>query len=97
MELPTSLLIGFSRAVTIEHLDPFLAAAVDATGQVYARTRLRYDRTMQYFALVAFGDAKSVLDASEILVKIHSRPSAPNRSPSARSTPTIRTRSCGST
>jgi uncharacterized protein (DUF2236 family) len=59
--------------VTIEHLDPFLAAAVDATGQVYARTRLRYDRTMQYFALVAFGDAKSVLDASEILVKIHSK------------------------
>ena len=70
---PTSLLIGFSRAVTIEHLDPFLAAAVDASGQVYARTRLRYDRTMQYFALVAFGDAQSVLDASEILVKIHSR------------------------
>jgi uncharacterized protein (DUF2236 family) len=70
---PTSMLLGFSRAVTIEHLDPFLAAAVDATGQVYARTRLRYDRTMQYFALVAFGDAKSVLDASEILVKIHSK------------------------
>ncbi|MFV8167516.1 oxygenase MpaB family protein [Mycobacterium sp. 134] len=70
---PTSLLIGFSRAVTIEHLDPFLAAAVDATGQVYARTRLRYDRTMQYFALVAFGDAEAVLDASEILVKIHSK------------------------
>lgn len=70
---PTSMLIGFSRAVTIEHLDPFLAAAVDATGQVYARTRLRYDRTMQYFALVAFGDAEAVLDASEILVKIHSK------------------------
>lgn len=70
---PTSMLLGFSRAVTIEHLDPFLAAAVDATGQVYARTRLRYDRTMQYFALVAFGDAKSVLDASEILVKIHAK------------------------
>lgn len=70
---PTSMLLGFSRAVTIEHLDPFLAAAVDATGQVYARTRLRYDRTMQYFALVAFGDAKSVLDAAEILVKIHSK------------------------
>ncbi len=70
---PTSLLLGFARAVTIEHLDPYLAAAVDASGQVYARTRLRYDRTMQYFALVAFGDAESVLDASEILVKIHGK------------------------
>jgi uncharacterized protein (DUF2236 family) len=70
---PTSFLLGFSRAVTIEHLDPFLAAAVDATGQVYARTRVRFDRTMQYFALVAFGDAESILDASEILVKVHSK------------------------
>ena len=70
---PTSVWIGFARAVTIEHLDPFLAAAVDASGQVYSRTRMRYDRTMQYFALVAFGDARSVLDAAEILVKIHSK------------------------
>ena len=70
---PTSMIIGFSRAVTIEHLDPFLAAAVDATGQVYARTSVRYNRTMQYFALVAYGDAQSVLKASEILVKIHGK------------------------
>jgi uncharacterized protein (DUF2236 family) len=70
---PTSIVTGFSRAVTIEHLDPFLAAAVDASGQVYQRVQLRFDRTMQYFALVAFGDAQSVLKASETLVKIHSK------------------------
>ncbi|CAM5726592.1 oxygenase MpaB family protein [Mycolicibacterium aubagnense] len=94
---PTSLLLGFARAVTIEHLDPFLAAAVDASGQVYARTRLRYDRTMQYFALVAFGDAESVLDASEIWSRFTARPSAPSRSPASSSTRTIRIRSRGST
>ncbi|SIR93255.1 oxygenase MpaB family protein [Williamsia sterculiae] len=70
---PTSILIGFSRAVTIEHLDPDLAAAVIASGQVKQRTPLRFDRTMQYFATVLFGDARSVLTSSDILMKIHQR------------------------
>jgi uncharacterized protein (DUF2236 family) len=70
---PTSAFLGFPRAVTIEHLDPDLAAAVKATGQVKQRTPLRYDRTMQYFATVLFGDAQSVLKSSDILMKIHSR------------------------
>jgi uncharacterized protein (DUF2236 family) len=70
---PTSFLVGFARAVTIEHLDPHLAAAVVASGQVKQRTPLRYDRTMQYFATVLFGDAQSILKSSEILMKIHSR------------------------
>lgn len=70
---PTSLTIGFARAVTIEHLDPLLAASVIASGQVKQRTPLRYDRTMQYFATVLYGDAASVVKSSEVLMKIHKR------------------------
>jgi len=70
---PTSMVLGFLRAVVIEELDPFLVASVDHSGQVKQRTRLRYDRTMQYFATVKFSDAESVLAAAETLVKIHGR------------------------
>jgi uncharacterized protein (DUF2236 family) len=70
---PTSMIVGFLRAVVIEELDPFLVASVEHSGQVKQRTRLRYDRTMQYFATVMFGDAQSVLAAAETLVKIHGR------------------------
>nr|WP_281358845.1 oxygenase MpaB family protein [Flexivirga aerilata] len=70
---PTSFWLGFSRAVTIEELDPLPVASVQESGQIKQRTPLRYDRTLQYFATVIFGDAESVLKASEILVKVHSR------------------------
>ena len=70
---PTSLTIGFQRSVVIEELDPHLVASVEQSGQVKLRPKLRYDRTMQYFATVKFGDAESVLRASDTLVKIHSR------------------------
>lgn len=70
---PTSLLLGFMRAVVIEELDPFLVASVAESGQVRQRTPLRYDRTLQYFSTVIFGDAQSVLKSADVLMKIHSR------------------------
>lgn len=70
---PTSIVLGFLRAVVVEELDPYLVASVAESGQVKARPRLRYDRTIQYFATVAFGDAASVLSSSDILMKIHAR------------------------
>lgn len=75
---PTSALLGFIRAVTIEHLDPDLTAAVDHSGQVVQRPALRYDRTVQYFATVLFGDAESVVKSSDVLMKVHSRAHGPN-------------------
>lgn len=75
---PTSALLGFLRAVTIEHLDPDLTAAVDSSGQVLSRPALRYDRTVQYFATVLFGDAESVIRSSDILMKVHARAHGPN-------------------
>ncbi len=70
---PTSLTVGFQRAVVVEQLNPFLLAAVDGTGNVYAQPRVRYNRTLRYFATVAFGDTRSAVHASEILVKVHAK------------------------
>ncbi|OBJ71111.1 oxygenase MpaB family protein [Mycobacterium sp. 1274756.6] len=70
---PTSLSVGFQRAVVIEELDPALVASVDTTSQIYERPRARYDRTLRYFAMVAFGDARSTAEIADVLVKIHSK------------------------
>jgi uncharacterized protein (DUF2236 family) len=70
---PTSLTVAFSRAVVVEELDPFLVAAVDATSKIYSQPRIRYDRTLKYFATVAFGDSRSAVKASEVLVKVHAK------------------------
>ncbi|HIW91943.1 MAG TPA: DUF2236 domain-containing protein [Candidatus Corynebacterium avicola] len=70
---PASALQGFARAVTIEHLDPDLVAAVDASGQVYKRTPVRYDRTMEYFVSWLSADSQTVIRMSDILMKVHDR------------------------
>lgn len=75
---PTSALFGFIRSVTIEHLDPDLTAAVDHSGQVVQRPAVRYDRTVQYFATVLFGDAETVIKSSDVLMKVHARAHGPN-------------------
>ena len=70
---PTSALLGFLRAVSVEFLDPHLTASVLATDQVRQRTQLRYDRTLQYFAAILYSDAETMLKYSDMLMKIHSR------------------------
>ncbi len=70
---PTSLTVGFQRAVVVEELDPALIAAVDQSEAVRYRPRTRYDRTLRYFALVAFGDSASTIRAADVLVKIHAK------------------------
>jgi uncharacterized protein (DUF2236 family) len=70
---PTALTVGFQRSVVVEELDPFLIAAVDATSKVYSQPRVRYDRTLRYFATIAFGDSRSAVKAAEILVKVHAK------------------------
>lgn len=70
---PTSLTIGFIRSVVVEELDPALVAAVDKTHDIYKRPRTRYDRTLRYFAMVAFGDSRSTAQAADVLVKVHSK------------------------
>lgn len=70
---PTSLTVGFQRAVVIEELDPALVASVDATQAIWERPRTRYDRTVRYFALVAFGDSRTTTKAADVLVKVHSK------------------------
>lgn len=70
---PTSLSIGFQRAVVIEELDPGLVAAVDKTHDIYKRPRTRYDRTLRYFAMVAFDGSAATAKAADVLVKVHSK------------------------
>ena len=48
---PTSL-IGFQRAVVLEHFDPFLAAAVADSAGIYSDPRGRLDRTLAYFFML---------------------------------------------
>lgn len=69
---PTSFVVGFIRAVVIEELDPFLVAAVDQSEKVYTQPRVRYDRTLAYFASVLFSDSATVIEASNRLVRVHS-------------------------
>lgn len=69
----TSATIGFQRSVVVEELDPALVAAVDKTQAIVARPRTRYDRTLRYFSMVAFGDSRSTAQAADILVKVHSK------------------------
>ncbi|TSE00274.1 DUF2236 domain-containing protein [Skermania sp. ID1734] len=70
---PTSYILGFVRAVTIEHLDPNLTAAVVESGGVKYRPHTRYGRTLRYFAMVAFGATEPTAKAADVLVKVHSK------------------------
>jgi uncharacterized protein (DUF2236 family) len=70
---PTSLTIGFQRAVVVEELDPFLVAAVHTTRKILTRARVRYDNTLRYFAIIAFGDSRTAVKAADTLVRIHAR------------------------
>ncbi|MFT3662460.1 MAG: oxygenase MpaB family protein [Gordonia sp. (in: high G+C Gram-positive bacteria)] len=69
----SSLILGFVRSVTIEHLDPNLTAAVVQSGGVKYRTHTRYGRTMAYFSQVTFGAARPTAKAADVLVKVHSK------------------------
>ncbi|MER7172860.1 oxygenase MpaB family protein [Streptomyces mesophilus] len=70
---PTAPTVGFQRSVVVEELDPPLVAAVHATQGIYQRSRTRYDRTLKYFAMVAFAGSRQVCKAADILVKVHSK------------------------
>ena len=70
---PTAVLVGFQRSVVVEELDPFLLAAVNARRGIYTNPKLRYDRTIRYFATIAVGDCRSAIQASELLVRVHSK------------------------
>ncbi|MBB3038294.1 oxygenase MpaB family protein [Hoyosella altamirensis] len=69
---PTAL-IGFQRSVTLEHFDPFLAAAVADMEGIYRDPHGRLDRTLAYFLTVATADSKTAIRVSEHLMKVHAK------------------------
>ena len=69
---PTAL-IGFQRAVVLEHFDPHLAAAVADSSGIYRDPSGRLDRTLAYFLTVAVADGRTVVEASEALLRVHAK------------------------
>lgn len=69
---PTAV-IGFQRAVTLEHFDPKLTASVADLGGIYADPRGRLDHTLAYFLIAAVGDSQMALAASEHLLAVHAK------------------------
>ncbi|MBL1079885.1 DUF2236 domain-containing protein [Nocardia sp. 2] len=67
---PTAV-IGFQRAVVLEHFDPFLTAAVADSRGIYSNPRSRLDNTFAYFLIVAIGDGRTAIQASEHLMHVH--------------------------
>ncbi|QRY62384.1 DUF2236 domain-containing protein [Gordonia sp. PDNC005] len=69
---PTAL-IGFQRAVTLEHFDPALTASVADVGGIYTDPYGRLDHTFAYFLVVAVGDSRMAVTASDHLLKVHAQ------------------------
>ncbi|MFC9995614.1 oxygenase MpaB family protein [Nocardia sp. NPDC127526] len=67
---PTAV-IGFQRAVVLEHFDPFLTAAVADARGIYTDPRSRLDNTFAYFLIAAIGDGRTAIQASEHLMQVH--------------------------
>jgi len=70
---PTSFMVGFQRTVVTEMFESFLLASVSDTQAVMNRPSVRYDRTMHYVSTVAFADSQTVVKASNILFRIHTK------------------------
>ncbi|WP_067702485.1 oxygenase MpaB family protein [Nocardia jejuensis] len=69
---PTAL-VGFQRAVTLEHFDPALTAAVADVGGIYSDPRGRLDHTFAYFLIAAVADSRMAIEASEHLMRVHAK------------------------
>ena len=70
---PTAPTVAFQRTAVVEMFDPFVLASVAETGAVMNRTKLRYERTLQYMETLAFADSGTALKASQTLIRIHHR------------------------
>jgi uncharacterized protein (DUF2236 family) len=69
---PTAL-IGFQRAVVLEHFDPYLAAAVADSAGIYNDPTGRLDRTLAYFLTVAVADGRTAVEVSDALMRVHAK------------------------
>lgn len=67
---PTAL-IGFQRAVVLEHFDPFLAASVADMQGIYRDPAVRLDHTLAYFLTVATADGRTATSLADHLAQVH--------------------------
>jgi uncharacterized protein (DUF2236 family) len=80
---PTAL-IGFQRAVVLEHFDPHLAAAVADSDGIYSDPSGRLDRTLAYFLTVAVADGRTAITVSDALMRVHAKANGVDPVTSAR-------------
>jgi uncharacterized protein (DUF2236 family) len=66
-----SSIIGFQRAVVLEHFDPDLTAAVADHAKIYTDPASRLDGTLAYFLIVATADGRTAIEASQALMRVH--------------------------
>ncbi|MEV0249373.1 oxygenase MpaB family protein [Nocardia sp. NPDC050712] len=69
---PTAV-IGFQRAVVLEHFDPDLTAAVADVQGIYKDPKGRLDHTFAYFLIAAVADSRMAIEASEHLMQVHAQ------------------------
>ncbi|NJP46142.1 oxygenase MpaB family protein [Actinacidiphila epipremni] len=69
---PTAL-IGFQRAIVLEHLDPLLAAAAADSGGMYRNPHGRFDQTFGYLLTIALGDSRTAVRTAQAVTRIHTR------------------------
>ncbi|MEU8900758.1 oxygenase MpaB family protein [Nocardia sp. NPDC048505] len=69
---PTAV-IGFQRAVVLEHFDPDLTAAVADVQGIYKDPKGRLDHTFAYFLIAAVADSRMAIEASEHLMRVHAQ------------------------
>lgn len=67
---PTAL-IGFQRAVVLEHFDPFLAASVADMQGIYRDPAVRLDHTLAYFLTIATADGRTAAALADHLTQVH--------------------------
>ncbi len=66
-------LIGFQRAVVLEHFDLFLAAAVADSAGIYTDPSGRLDRTLAASSPLPWPTVRTAIVVSDALMRIHAR------------------------
>lgn len=67
-----SVLIGLQRAVAMQFLNPFFAAAQEDAQSIYRQPAHFYDITLSFLLSGIFGDSRTALETSDFIMSIHS-------------------------
>ncbi|MFI5780668.1 oxygenase MpaB family protein [Nocardia sp. NPDC051570] len=66
-----AMLLGLQRAISLQFLNPFFAAAHEDAQAIYQRPAHFYDITLSFVLSGIFGDSRTALETSDFIMKIH--------------------------